>query len=108
VIKAIATRRAFLRTFGFACTLSVLTLGTVESHAAVSIRIAMVSKGSSLAWPLYIADEKGFLTAYGKVADTVSALSSAGVQQSLASDSVKIGVGGLVDLERRAIGSWRR
>lgn len=103
MIKAIATRRAFLRTFGFACTLSVLTFGTVESHAAIGVRIAMVSKGSSLGLPLYIADEKGFLAAHGKLANTVSASSSAAVQQWLASNSVKIGVGGLVGLERRAI-----
>jgi hypothetical protein len=77
-MKAIATRRPFLRTFGFACTLSVPTFGTVESHAAVGVSIAMVSKGSSLALPLYIADGKGFLAAHGKLADTVSASSRSG------------------------------
>jgi ABC-type nitrate/sulfonate/bicarbonate transport system substrate-binding protein len=65
--------------------------------AADTISIATVGSTSAMNWPLLIGIEKGFFQKDGVDIDLISAPSSAAVQQQVASDSVNLGTGGLID-----------
>lgn len=78
----------------------VLILAGPAANATESILIGLVGKGSSLEWPIYIAQEKKFFESEGVTVTLVSSQSSAGMQQQLAAGSVNMGGGGLVDLIR--------
>lgn len=72
------------------------TFGGVASGAE-TITLGTVGSGSALSWPLLIAIEKGYFDQNGIKIDLVAAPSSAAVQQQVASGSVDMGAGGLVD-----------
>jgi NitT/TauT family transport system substrate-binding protein len=75
-------------------------LAAVPVHAAeplTMVTMVNVGRGSSLQWPLYIGMSKGFFAERGIQLDMLAASSSAAVQQQLASGSVPMGSGGLVD-----------
>ena len=67
------------------------------AHADETITVGDVGSGSANHWPAYIAMDKGFFKQQGIAIEYIKAASSAGVQQQVASGSVDMGVGGLVD-----------
>jgi NitT/TauT family transport system substrate-binding protein len=77
--------------------LALACLAAPAAHAAETVTMVNVGKGSSLQWPLYVGMAKGFFAQKGIALDMVAAPSSAAVQQQLASGSVPLGSGGLVD-----------
>ncbi|MDB5411207.1 MAG: transporter substrate-binding protein [Rhodospirillales bacterium] len=68
-----------------------------SARAEETITVGTVGTGSSLNWPVYIAQEQGFFAKQGLSVDYVAAPSSAAVQQQVAAGSVDLGSGGLVD-----------
>lgn len=80
-----------------AVVLAVCTWSGQGAFAADKILLGTVGSGSALNWPVYIAQAKGFAKEADIDVDIVSAPSSAAVQQQIASGSVDIGEGGLVD-----------
>ncbi len=67
------------------------------AYAVDTLSMVNVGKGSSLQWPLYVGMAKGFFADNNIALDMIAAPSSAAVQQQLASGSVPLGSGGLVD-----------
>lgn len=83
-----------MRRLAGALALFVLSGGMARAE---HILLGTVGSGSALNWPIYIALEKGFAKEAGLEIEIVSAPSSAAVQQQIASGSIDIGEGGLVD-----------
>jgi ABC-type nitrate/sulfonate/bicarbonate transport system substrate-binding protein len=82
---------------GIRLVLSAGVFAAALLHAAETLSMVNVGRGSSLQWPLYIGMAKGLFKQKGIELDMIAAPSSAGVQQQLASGSVPLGSGGLVD-----------
>lgn len=89
--------KALARLAKWTLVLSAVAFGTGTLHAAETLSVATVGKGSAAQWPLFIGISKGFFTEKGIKLDMVAAPSSASVQQWIASGSIMVGTGGLAD-----------